>query len=77
MIFFVMPQIYVHVNMSDWVFKLSQEITLPGPREELKIDGTSGDAELFLKYFSPTGTAHIDHLGDLWRDVSWLYFTSV
>ena len=49
-----------------------QDSPLPPPRHELAIDSTSGDAELFKQYFVPDGSASVDHLGDLWCDVSLL-----
>ena len=54
-----------------------QDTPLPPPRHELTIDSSSGDAELFKRNFVPDGTASIDHLGDLWRDVSLLKKTLI
>ncbi len=57
----------------DWKNKtdrLRQE-PLPGPREELAIDWTLGDAELFERYFFPLGRISHEFLGDMWHDVAW------
>ena len=53
------------------VLILSAQEPLPPPREELQIDTTTGDAELFVQYFCPTGIPHPRFLGDLWLDAPW------
>ena len=52
---------------------LGVEEPLPPPRQELQIDITCGDAELFERYFCPSGAPKIQFLGDLWQDVPWIW----
>ena len=47
---------------------------LPGPRQPVEVDWTSGDAELFMQHFCPLGKAHIECLGDLWHDVTCMHY---
>ena len=47
---------------------------LPGPRQPVEVDWTSGDAELFMQHFCPMGKAHIECLGDLWHDVTCMHY---
>ena len=46
---------------------------LPPPREELKIDITCSDAELFQRFFCPSGQPKLEFLGDMWFDVPWSF----
>lgn len=58
-----------HHNQLQTIILWNQD-PLPPPREEVQIDTTAGDAELFLKHLCPLGHASVPALGDLWHDVS-------
>ena len=63
-----------HIFLKWWnltVLRSSVQEPLPPPREEMQVDTTCGDAELFLQYFCPNGIPDQRFLGDLWSDAPW------
>ena len=55
-----------HIMSSFW------QVPIPGPRVDVNVDSTCGDAELFSRVFSPMGHLSLDCLGDLWHDAACL-----
>ena len=55
-----------------WLRRGFQDETLPGPKRELPLDWSRGDAELFIDHFCMEGDNRAA-LGDLWHDVTCQY----